>query len=359
MNLFFGITVAPYGVDFCNAVHEQLDCRMFHVARPPFEMAFDVEAAERRCRFPLERYGKRPGLRAFRKVYKLVKEEQPKLVFVSEFSWMLLRMLLIRRFLRQSFRIISVCDDSLDMIRGNDFSRLHRLARCFAPRWVDNLILANPGALTWYRNRFGKGLYMPIVSDERLLRLSFSDALERAEQLREEYALGDCPVVLFVGRLIPLKNLEAFLEAMVGVHATAVFVGDGPLRASLAARARSLGIRAVFAGRKEGRDLAAWYDLADVLVLPSRQEAFGAVTGEALAAGCPVIVSSRAGSSFLVTEGENGSVIAPDDRNSFTSALHRWTGGIAVPRPLELRENLLPVCFQDLFDTLKNELTYA
>ena len=44
------------------------------------------------------------------------------------------------------------------MIRGNDFSRLHRLARHWVPRWVDDLILANPESLAWYRSRFGKGL---------------------------------------------------------------------------------------------------------------------------------------------------------------------------------------------------------
>lgn len=359
MNLFFGITVAPYGVDFCNALHEQLGCRMFHRARPPFEMAFDVEAAERRCRFPLERYGKGTGCQSFRQLSALVKTEKPKLVFVSEFSWMALRMLLIRRLLRQSFRIISVCDDSPDMIRGNDFSRLHRLARRWVPRWVDELILANPGALAWYRDHFGKGLYMPIVSDERLLREGFADALGKARELREVYALGERPVVLFVGRLIPLKKLDTFLEAMRGLAATAVFVGDGPLQASLEDKARQLGVRAVFTGRKDGQDLAAWYDLADVLVLPSRQEAFGAVTGEALAAGCPVIVSSRAGSSFLVTEGENGSVIDPEDPASFAGALRQWTGPSLAGRTLELRENLLPVAFQDLFETLKKELDYA
>lgn len=359
MNLFFGITVAPYSVDFCNCLHEELRCRMFHIPQPPFEMAFDVEAAERRCRFPMERYEKRPGLRHFLALYRLVKAEKPERVFVSEFSLTALRMLLIRRLLRQSFRIVSVCDDSPDMIRGNDFSRLHRLARHWVPRWVDDLILANPESLAWYRSRFGKGLYMPILSDERLLRQDYAAALERGRRLRDEYRLGERPVVLFVGRLIPLKNLDAFLEAMCGVEASAVFVGDGPLQAHLEAKARKLGVRAVFTGRKEGLDLAAWYDLADVLVLPSLQEAFGAVTGEALAAGCPVIVSSRAGSSFLVTEGENGSVIDPEDRASFAAALKRWTGASPAARPLELRENLLPVSFRDLFETLKEELAHA
>ena len=359
MNLFFGITVAPYGVDFCNALHEELHCRMFHVPKPPFEMAFDVEAAERRCRFPIERYEKRPGFRHFRALYHLTREEEPELVFVSEFSLTVLRMLLIRKLVRRRFRIISVCDDSPDMIRGNDFSRLHRLARRIVPSLVDDIILANPGAQQWYRNRFGKGLFMPIVSDEQLLREEFRNAVGRARELREEYALETRPVVLYVGRLIPLKNLDRMLEALQGIDATAVFVGDGPLRDQLENQARSLGVHTLFTGRKDGLELAAWYDLADVVVLPSLQEAFGAVTGEALSAGCPVIVSSRAGSSFLVSEGKNGSVVEPDNVAAMADALRSWLGRSDVTRTLELRENLLPVHFRAVFESLKEELDHA
>ncbi len=359
MNLFFGITVAPYSVDFCNSLHEELHCRMFHIRRPPFEMAFDVEAAEQCCRFPLDRYERRLGLRHFLSLYRLVREEKPELVFVPEFSLTALRMLLIRKLLRQRFRIVSVCDDSLDMIEGNDFSRLHRLARRIVPRWVDDLVLANPDALKWYRDHFGKGLFMPIVSDERRLREAFGQALERAQELCLAFALPQRPVALYVGRLIPLKNLELMLESFREIEATVVFVGDGPLKEKLEKQARSLGITALFVGRKDGLELAAWYDLADVVVLPSLQEAFGAVTGEALSAGCPVVVSSRAGSSFLIQEGRNGSVVAPDDASALAAALRQWTGRAQVARTLELRENLLPVSFTTLFEKLKEELEHV
>ena len=359
MNLFFGITVAPYSVDFCNSLHEELHCRMFHILRPPFEMAFDVEAAERRCHFPLDRYEKRLGLRPFLLLYRLVKEEKPEWVFVPEFSLTALRMLLIRKLLHRRFRIISVCDDSLDMIRGNDFSRLHRLARCFVPRWVDDLVLANPDARKWYRDHFGKGLYMPIVSDEQRLREEFGKALGRAQELHRAFALQQRPVILYVGRLIPLKNLELMLESCRGIDATVVFVGDGPLKEKLGEQARSLGISALFVGRKDGLELAAWYDLADVVVLPSLQEAFGAVTGEALSAGCPVVVSSRAGSSFLVTEGRNGSVVDPGDPAALAAALRLWTGRAHGTGTMELRENLLPVRFKRLFEQLKEELDHV
>lgn len=358
MNLFFGITVAPYGVDFCNALHEELQCRMFHLPRPPFEMAFDVEAAESACRFPLERYEKRPGWRRFRALLRLVREENPELVFVSEFSWTALRMLVIRRLTGQRFRIVSVCDDSLDMIRRKDFGRLHRLARRIVPRLVDDVVLANPGAREWYRERFGKGLFMPIVSDEERLRKEYEAALPLAAEMRDRYGLGERPVVLFVGRLIPLKNLDALLEALQGVPATVVFVGDGPLAEHLKDKACSLDVQALFVGRKDGLDLAAWYDLADVTVLPSLQEAFGAVTGEALSAGCPVVVSSRAGSAFLVKEGDNGSVVDPADPAAMAAALRLWTERAVPSRPLQLRDNQLPVRFRQLFESLKNELLH-
>ena len=359
MNLFFGITVAPYSVDFCNSLHEELHCRMFHILRPPLEMAFDVEAAERRCHFPLERYERCFGLRHFLSMYRLVKEEKPELVFVPEFSLTALRMILIRKLFHRRFRIISMCDDSLDMIRGNDFSRLHRLARSIVPHWVDDLVLANPDALNWYQDHFGKGLFMPIVSDEQRLREEFGKALVLAQELRDTFALQQRPVVLYVGRLIPLKNLELMLESFRGLDATVVFVGDGPLKDKLEKQARSLGISALFVGRKDGLELAAWYDLADVAVLPSLQEAFGAVTGEALSAGCPVVVSSRAGSSFLIQEGKNGSVVAPDDVAALAAALRLWTGRAKVARTIELRENLLPVSFKALFDRLKFELNHV
>ena len=102
----------------------------------------------------------------FRTLRKVIRESDPETVFVFEFSLLTLQVVLIRFFRKKKFRIISFCDDSIDMIRGNDFSRLHRIARHFVPHWVDNLILDNREARDWYRDRFGKGVYFPIIADE-------------------------------------------------------------------------------------------------------------------------------------------------------------------------------------------------
>ena len=75
--------------------------------------------------------------------------------------------------------------------------------------------------------------------------------------------------------------------------------------------AKQLNVQARFTGRLEGDALNAWYNVADVFILPSYLEAFGAVTNEALLAGCYVLVSQKAGSSCLVVEGENGYTFQP------------------------------------------------
>lgn len=90
------------------------------------------------------------------------------------------------------------------------------------------------------------------------------------------------PISLYVGRVAVEKNIEAFLA--LDLPGTKVVVGDGPQRASLAARFP----KAVFLGFRSGRDLADIYASSDVFVFPSRTDTFGLVVIEALAAGLPV-----------------------------------------------------------------------
>ncbi|HEY6508919.1 MAG TPA: glycosyltransferase, partial [Vicinamibacterales bacterium] len=104
------------------------------------------------------------------------------------------------------------------------------------------------------------------------------------------------PTLLFVGRLVAYKGVDVLLRAMVGVRASLVLVGDGPLRRTLEALAVELGVaeRVRFAGRVSDADRLAWYGRADVVVLPSvsRQEAFGMVQVEAMLSGRPVVCTS-------------------------------------------------------------------
>lgn len=79
-------------------------------------------------------------------------------------------------------------------------------------------------------------------------------------------------------------------------------------------------------------ELAARFRAADCLVLPSRNESFGMVVPEALAAGLPVLASERTGASALVREGVNGWVVPAGDAGALASRM-LWCAG----HPAELR----------------------
>lgn len=90
------------------------------------------------------------------------------------------------------------------------------------------------------------------------------------------------PVLLYVGRVAPEKNLDAFLD--LEFPGTKVIVGDGPSLATMRQRYPD----AVFLGALSGDALASTYRSADCFVFPSLTDTFGLVVIEALACGLPV-----------------------------------------------------------------------
>src|ERR1700691_918988 len=119
-------------------------------------------------------------------------------------------------------------------------------------------------------------------------------------------------VVLFCAKLQPWKRpddvLNAFAKANVeGTYL--VFAGDGPMRASLEASAKTLGIaeRVRFLGFVNQTGLPAVYRSADLFVLPSEYDPCPAVVCEAMLCGCPVVLSDEIRGRFdLVEDGETG-----------------------------------------------------
>lgn len=108
------------------------------------------------------------------------------------------------------------------------------------------------------------------------------------------------PVWLSVGRLSVEKNLEAFLSAKV--PGTKLVVGDGPLMNDLKQKFPD----AVFVGTKQGKELVAHYNAADVFVFPSKSDTFGLVMLEALACGKPVAAYPVMGPIDVVTDPKAG-----------------------------------------------------
>jgi len=121
-------------------------------------------------------------------------------------------------------------------------------------------------------------------------------------------------VFLYVGRVAPEKNLEAFLR--LDLPGEKQVVGDGPQRAELEARYPQV----QFLGYQHGPALAQAYAEASVLVFPSRTDTYGLVMLEALASGTPVAAFPVPGPLDVLEEGVTG-VMDEDLRVACLAAL--------------------------------------
>ncbi len=136
---------------------------------------------------------------------------------------------------------------------------------------------------------------------------------------------GD-PFLLFVGRLRHYKGLHVLLAAMADVAAPLVIVGDGPMRDSLRAQARRLGLgdRVHFTGSVSDEELKDYLAGASVGLLPSDSpaEAFGLAMVEYMAAGLPVVCTELGtGTSFVNQNGETGLVVKAGDPRALAAGI--------------------------------------
>ena len=116
---------------------------------------------------------------------------------------------------------------------------------------------------------------------------------------------GNAFVVLFVGTEFRRKGLDILIAGLpADVHLVVAGKGDGKKETQLALHAKAPAIKSTFAGLAS--DIRPFYAMADLLVLPSRREAFGMVVLEAMAAGLPVVCSSAAGAASLIDHRKNG-----------------------------------------------------
>jgi len=159
----------------------------------------------------------------------------------------------------------------------------------------------------------------------------------RPKGLSQEH-FGFDDYFLYVGDMRPYKNLSGALDAFAGLRTQAVFVvvgkRDRRFFPGIRKRIRELGIqeRVVFPGYVSNEDLAALYSQAVGLVFPSRYEGFGLPALEAMACGCPVVVSK--GTSFPEVCGGAALYVNADDVLEIRTAMDRLLTDAALRRRL-------------------------
>jgi len=132
--------------------------------------------------------------------------------------------------------------------------------------------------------------------------------------------------VLAVGRLTAYKGFEHLVRAMAEVDARLVIVGEGPCRPALEQLVATLrlGDRVALPGAVP--DVAPYYEACDVFVLPSvsRNEAFGLVQLEAMAAGKAVVNTSiDSGNAYACPPGLSGVAVPPANPAALADAIRQ------------------------------------
>ncbi len=153
------------------------------------------------------------------------------------------------------------------------------------------------------------------------------DAAPDGRTFRAAHALGDGPLILFLGKLTPRKGVDVLVRAFVLMNEPSARLvvagndmGSGAVIAALA-RGAGLGDRFVRVGLLRGRERLAALAAADIVVYPSRDEVFGLVPVEALLCGTPVVVSSDSGCGEVIGQLGGGHIVPFGDRDTLAGAI--------------------------------------
>ena len=158
---------------------------------------------------------------------------------------------------------------------------------------------------------FGKSCIVPNGVEMACLGLQHETALPASVTSNQD------PFLLFIGRISWKKGLDRLIAALPTIpNCRLIVVGNDEegLKPRLATLALTVGVseRITFVGPMYGEEKAALLRQASILVVPSYSENFGNVVLEAMAAGCPVVVTPEVGAADIVQESAGGVILKGD-----------------------------------------------
>jgi glycosyltransferase involved in cell wall biosynthesis len=164
-----------------------------------------------------------------------------------------------------------------------------------------------------------------VAPEHTTLVHNFTERRTAAPLARKTFTTPDgVPLLLALARLHWMKGLDTLLDAMAKLPSAYLWIaGDGPDREKLVAQAAQLGIadRARFLSWREDKE--ALLATADICVVPSRYESFGAVLIEAWAAGKPLVAAAAQGPRAYVEDEKNGMLVPMNDAEALARAIGR------------------------------------
>lgn len=365
--LVFHQYLAPYRIDFWNSLYALFDLRLYFLHENVIEQKFDQVALRKKLHLDCFYYlkGFQLGRRSIRYgFYGTIKKYSPDVIIGYEYSQTIIAFLLLKAIFSFNYKVYTLCDDSLDI--AVNCTGLRKVARSFAVERLDGIITVNSDVSRWYESNFklrNPCITFPIIAKESVFRNDLKNVLPLSKQLENQYHLIGKKLIFYVGRLVDVKGVDKLVEAFKEIvndykNTLLVIIGGGIEEKSLQNLVLSLGIenQVIFTGRLEGDDLYAWFNLGQLLILPSYYEPFGAVVGEALMAGASVLCSSFAGSSCLINS-NNGELFNPFNHNELVELLVKHLNGLEeITEIVEIRPSKIDIKFDSCVDNLYKQI---
>ncbi len=209
-------------------------------------------------------------------------------------------------------------------------------------REVDRIIAATPAELAqllwlYHANENKIEIIPPGVDLARFYPIPEDEA-------KEFIGIPRCErMILFVGRIEPLKGLETLLQAVSILHENGSWaqnpfcliliggVSENELEHTSDEQARLNELRdrfglhdlVLFLGNKSQDTLPYYYSAAEVVVMPSYYESFGMAALEAMACGTPVVASNTGGLAYLVKDGVTGFSVPVDEPQTLAMRINQ------------------------------------
>ncbi len=249
-------------------------------------------------------------------VSDILKKINPEVVIASEYNTTALQAFLYCKLNKKSY--ITMTDGTLFSERN--FGKIKKLLRYIVIKGADFCIASSTKS---------KELQLHYGAKEDNIIIAYLTVdIEKYRYKREHY---DASKLLYVGSLIYRKGLDLLIDALslVDKRYVLTIVGNGWEKEGLIKQLESYGIsdRVVFKDFLEGEELVNEYKNNDIFVLPTREDCFGLVINEAMAASMPVISSKYADGAYdLIEDGKNGFIANPYNKQEFADRISELIG---------------------------------
>lgn len=359
-------SLTPYRIDFFNRLAEFYELKVYFFYAEDPSQKFDVKSLEKEVKFAFDYI--LSGFSFLNRTYRfgvglVFKKEKPDIVITHEFSSFTFKALVYKKIKGNKISWFITSDDSLGSLE--DMPLYRRIARKLILPHIDGLITISNDVKKWHLSNYPeldlKIFDLPILRNPEVYRNKLNIALPISMNYRDKYNLSGKKNFLFIGRLSKEKGIDRFVQifsTLKDEDVRLIIVGDGELKKVIKDfLSRTNEKRVILPGRFDNIELLAWYNVANIFVLPSFNERFGAVINEALLAGLYTLCSKKAGASSLIKLNKNGVLIDPLDTADILNKL--ITVAILCPRlekKIEVKENLMTVDFNSKMINLRNSI---